>query len=80
MMQTGTPNASKIGPWGSWGPCWPQGRPKVENTFDFDPPRPPVRTLLGAFSAPFSLWDALGTLKWRFLGGFRFDTTFFINF
>ena len=39
----------------------------------------PIRTLLGAFSAPFSLWDALGTLKWRFLGGFRFDTTFFIK-
>ena len=62
---------------GSWGPCWHQGRTKVEKMINFD--LPPA-TLLGAFSAPFSLCDALGTLKWRFLGGLRFDITFLIKF
>ena len=43
-------------------------------------PGSPIRTLLGVFSASFPLWDAPGTLKWRSLGGFRFDITFVMNF
>jgi hypothetical protein len=40
----------------------------------------PLRDPLESLSASFPLWEALGTLKWRFLRGFRFDTTFQLEF
>ena len=43
-------------------------------------PRPPQGTLLGALSAPFPPWDARGTLKWRFLEGFRVEAIFLMKF
>ena len=43
-------------------------------------PRPPIRNLLGAFSASFPFWDALGALKWRFLGGSVLTQLFKSNF
>ena len=35
---------------------------------------------MGAFSAPVSLWDALGTVKWWSFGRIRFDITFLSKF
>ena len=66
--------------WATRGPLWiwavfqdPLGRHFALFWLHFGLP---WGTLLGAFSAPVSLWDALGTVKWESFGGIRFDITF----
>ena len=64
-------------PWGSWGPCWLQDRPKVEKKVDFDPP---LASPEGPFWEPFRHLSSLGRswdLQMVVLGGDPFWHHFF---